>query len=441
MFHNQNDSAVSLLEEHTLKPRRSMSIDVERPSLQSPLQPHANPMSPRNLAANSNSINASLVNSSLSSKKELPFPTTTSSSSTDTSSLFSSGSIMLSVTLRWLSRQATNWPESPAFLVAMYFLLNLGITLYNKVILKFFQFKFPWLLTAIHSLLTYAGCVLLINNFDTILPTQHRVPLTSSKEKLIVLVFSILYTVNIAVSNISLGMVSIPFHQIIRSTNPAVTIFLEWLLLSKWKDGVEANVTASLCIVIFGVGLATFGSYKSTLVGFLVTFLGTVLSALKGISTNTLLVGNGLKFHPIELLWRMSGLSFCQCFAIAWATGELDACWGLLRKLVVVAGQEQAAGGKTLVWLNPTWLVVAVVVNGMMAFFLNYVSFSANKKVGALSIAVAGNVKQAMTLGLSVWIFGDIVGLVNGFGILLTLIGGAWYSMIGVAKKNRKTHT
>ncbi|KAJ3029502.1 UNVERIFIED_CONTAM: UAA transporter [Siphonaria sp. JEL0065] len=421
-----NDSAVlipSPIEEKLehLKSRRSMSLDIDTSSqallgaLRSPLST-TNPLSPRTpLAKNIDPSSNDLL---------LPLPTTTVMSPS------ASTAFKLPLTSRYLMRHAANWPENPVFLVTMYFLLNLGITLYNKVILKFFQFKFPWLLTAIHSLLTYAGCVALIKGFKTITP---QVPLDKRRDQLIVLVFSVLYTVNIAVSNISLGMVSVPFHQIIRSTNPAVTIFLEWLVLSKWKQGVGVDVGSSLFIVIFGVGLATYGSYKSTMWGFLVTFLGTVLSAMKGISTNTLLAGNGLKFHPIELLWRMSGLSFLQCFYISWVTGELDKCLVLISKLVVGWRTEQAS-----FWLNPTWLVGAVLVNGAMAFFLNYVSFSANKKVGALSIAVAGNVKQAMTLGLSVWIFGDVIGAVNGAGILLTLVGGAWYSMIGVAKKAAK---
>ncbi|KAJ3123581.1 UAA transporter [Physocladia obscura] len=282
----------------------------------------------------------------------------------------------------------------------------------NKIILKFFHFKFPWLLTAIHSLLSYVGCLFIVRVLKTVHP---QVPLTARKDQIVVLVFSVLYTVNIAVSNISLNMVSLPFHQIVRSTNPAVTIFLEWAFLGRWKDGVGRDV-------IFGVGMATLGEYDFTTAGFLATFLGTVLSSIKGISTNTLLAGNGLKFHPVELLWRMSGLSFLQCIFISAATGELSAFSHFLAKLkaddaaVAVAALENATKATTSMWLNPR-------------------CFSANKKVGALSIAVAGNVKQAMSLGLSVWIFAYVISFLNGVGILLTLAGGAWYSMIGVNKK------
>ncbi|TPX73793.1 hypothetical protein CcCBS67573_g04939 [Chytriomyces confervae] len=314
--------------------------------------------------------------------------------------------------------------ENPYALVVFYFFLNLGLTIFNKVILKFFNFNFPWLLTAIHSLGSYLGCIVIIKVVGAVTP---EVPLNNRKDQIIVLLFSALYTVNIAVSNISLNMVSLAFHQIVRSTNPAVTIGLERMFLGKWKDGVGYDIFSSLSMVILGVGLATLGDYEFTASGFIATFFGVILSAIKGIATNTLLAGNGLKFHPIELLWRMSGLSCIQCLFISISTGEVAAFRAFL-------GNRNATGGST-VYSNLHWLYLALAMNGAMAFFLNYVSFSANKKVGALSIAVAGNVKQVMSLGLSVWIFGYVLSLVKGMGILMTLVGGAWYSMIGVNKK------
>ncbi|KAI8613377.1 triose-phosphate transporter family-domain-containing protein [Chytriomyces sp. MP71] len=336
--------------------------------------------------------------------------------------------------------------ENPYALVTFYFFMNLGLTIFNKIILKFFNFRFPWLLTAVHSIGSYLGCVYIIKVARTVKP---EVPLTAPRDQLIVLLFSVLYNVNIAVSTITLDMVSLAFHQIVRSTNPAVTILLEWMFLSKWKNGVGFDIFSSLSLVIIGVGLATIGDYEFTAIGFIATFFGTVLSAVKGITTNTLLAGNGLKFHPIELVWHMSWLSFLQCIAISFCTGEMGRFFVFWGKLRAAAVERAAAAGTGVafpasavgMYSNIYWLYFALVMNGAMAFFLNYVSFTANKKVGALSIAVAGNVKQAMSLGLSVWIFGYVISLVNGMGILMTLIGGAWYSMIGVNKKKAKQAT
>jgi hypothetical protein len=163
----------------------------------------------------------------------------------------------------------------------------------------------------------------------------------------------------------------------------------------------------------------------------LMTLLGVFLSSLKGVVTWMLLVGN-LKLHPFDLLRRMGFLSFLQCLLIAYVLGDWQDCERLLMSL---QGLSSLMGFK----LSSTWtlfsyeasastlLAVALFLNGLMAFFLNYVSFTANKKTSALSMTVAGNVKQAVSILLSVWIFHYVISALNGVGILLTLIGGAWY--------------
>ena len=87
----------------------------------------------------------------------------------------------------------------------------------------------------------------------------------------------------------------------------------------------------------------------------------------------------------------------------------------------------------------------ALLVNGMIAFGLNIVSFSANKKTGvslellgsascanadsdhthqALTMTVAANCKQVLTIAIAVFLFNLHINFTNGIGILLTLIGG-----------------
>jgi hypothetical protein len=56
------------------------------------------------------------------------------------------------------------------------------------------------------------------------------------------------------------------------------------------------------------------------------------------------------------------------------------------------------------------------------------VSFTANKKTSALTMTVAGNVKQVLSIVLAVIIFNLTITYMNLLGILLTLAGGAWYT-------------
>jgi len=80
--------------------------------------------------------------------------------------------------------------------LGLYFVLNLSLTLYNKIILN--NFKFPYTLTAIHTLCGTIGCyILYLMGFFT--PAK-----LGDRENVIMVMFSVLYTINIAISNVSL---------------------------------------------------------------------------------------------------------------------------------------------------------------------------------------------------------------------------------------------
>lgn len=80
--------------------------------------------------------------------------------------------------------------------LALYFALNLGVTLSNKAVLQSAQY--PWLLTAMHATTTSFGCFILRR-----LGVFHCTKL-SSRDNLKLVAFSCLFTANIATSNVSL---------------------------------------------------------------------------------------------------------------------------------------------------------------------------------------------------------------------------------------------
>lgn len=161
--------------------------------------------------------------------------------------------------------------------------------------------------------------------------------------------------------------------------------------------------------VVLGVGFATFGEYDYTRLGFVLTVLGTALAAIKTVVTNRVQVGR-LKLHPLDLLLRMSPLAFIQTMVYSYVTGEMA---------------EVAEFCRTRLTMS---LCFALLINGIMAFFLNVVSFTANKKTSALTMTVAGNVKQVLSIILAVIIFNLNITFTNLIGIMLTLAGGAWYT-------------
>lgn len=73
----------------------------------------------------------------------------------------------------------------------------------------------------------------------------------------------------------------------------------------------------------------------------------------------------------------------------------------------------------------------------MLAFGLNYVSFTANKKTSPLTMTVAANLKQCFLIIVGIWVFRLRVGWMNGLGIIIALAGGAWYAKVEFGIRSR----
>jgi hypothetical protein len=196
-------------------------------------------------------------------------------------------------------------------------------------------------------------------------------------------------------------MVSMPFHQILRSTTPIFTILIYRL---RYKRSYSSRTYLSLIPIILGIGLATYGDYYFTPTGFLLTLLGVILAAVKTVVTNRIMTGS-LKLSPLEVLFRMSPLAFIQGLTYSYLSGELTT--------LNISPTSSISLKSALPSRNQA---LALAGNGVLAFVLNIASFSANKNTGALTMTVCGNVKQCLTVLLGVVVFGVKVGWVNGIG-------------------------
>lgn len=98
------------------------------------------------------------------------------------------------------------------------------------------------------------------------------------REHLALVAFSVLFTANIAVSNLSLAMVSVPFYQTMRMLCPLFTI----AIYRVWYSRSYSTMTyMSLVPLVIGAGMTTVGEMSFSDAGFLLTILGVVLAALK----------------------------------------------------------------------------------------------------------------------------------------------------------------
>jgi Triose-phosphate Transporter family len=287
---------------------------------------------------------------------------------------------------------------------------NIGVTLLNKASFATVDFNYPWLLSSIHMFINYLGSQYIFwslsrskeaekSSFVTkLLGSIQRQPIDDAGNRTI-LAFSVIFSLNIAIGNVSLKYVSVNFNQVrspslvpsqerwyftddliivrqvMRSLVPALTIAMG---LMQGKSFSTRRKLAVLPIVI-GVAMACFGDMSYTSIGLFFTIFCVVLAALKVVASGEMLTGP-LKLHPVDLLSRMAPLAFAQCFAVAILNGELAA--------VALRWSTELS---PLVSITP---MAVVWISGLASFTLNISSLQANKMTSPLTLCIAANVKQ-----------------------------------------------
>lgn len=271
-----------------------------------------------------------------------------------------------------------------------------SVTVFNKLLL---HAPFPYLLTASHTNATFIACKLVRRNEPrTRIPRQIHLKL---------LCVSFLYTINIGISNASLGLVTLPVHQAIRATSPVITVLLAKVLVTHMSKRYGLKTYSSLLPIVAGVLLTTYGGrYNATPYGLLLTIFGAVLAVAKTIAMNILLRNAQFNLHPIELLSILSSYAGAQ--AILWAIWN-----GEPGVILEIAPRNM-------------WFAILLSINTAMAAVLNIVSLDANRRSGPLAMAITANLKQVVLL------IGSLEGELRGgqvvLGTFLTVVGSAWYA-------------
>ena len=192
-----------------------------------------------------------------------------------------------------------------------------------------------------------------------------------------------------------------------RALIPGTTVALSIVLLNKVYS-IQRKL--SLLPVACGVILACGGDNSFTNFGLFITTVAIVFASIKAVLSSKFLSGS-LKLHPVDLILHQAPLSAMWCAIMATLTGEVG-----------------------VIWHNPEGVVAQLpwfVLTGLVSFTLNISSFYTNKMTSALTLTVLGNMKQILVIFLSITYNNDFINSQKFLGIILVLLGGTLYSVIG----------
>jgi hypothetical protein len=248
------------------------------------------------------------------------------------------------------------------------------VTLLNKATFATVDFQYPYFLSFVHMVCNSVGSQLVFTSLDQDMKTGRtgifqqwlgnveRKELDASGKRNII-AFSVIFSLNIAIGNVSLRHVSVNFNQVMRSLVPAITIMMGLCLGKSISSG---RITAVIPVVI-GVAMAVWGDMTFSALGFFYTCMCVILAALKVVASGEMLTGP-LKLHPVDLLGHMAPLALLQCVILSYLTGEINA----------IASRPEL--------YTSYYLMTVVIMSGIFSFSLNICSLMANKMTSPLTL-------------------------------------------------------
>ena len=304
--------------------------------------------------------------------------------------------------------------------ITMWICTSAGVILFNKYILARTGFKYPITLTACHmgfgSILGFLLC-----RVFKVFPT---LGMSAHDYLKFVVPIGVLFAVVLSLSNSAYLYLSVSFIQMLKASMPVVVYFTGVALK---KNKLEVPNIINLLVISGGVALASGGELKFVLLGFVFQMSSIVLEGIRLLLVQILLQDRGWKMGPFQTVYYVAPSCFMALLPVACIL-ELDQ----------IFAQYQHYQHTSTSTIHVKWW--ELLLNALLAFALNCCSFLLIGKTSALTMNVAGVVKDWILIGLSVLIFHSLVSKLNLIGYSIAFIGVAiWnYRKILDGEKKKK---
>ncbi|XP_017422341.2 probable sugar phosphate/phosphate translocator At5g25400 isoform X2 [Vigna angularis] len=285
--------------------------------------------------------------------------------------------------------------------VAIWIFLSFTVIVYNKYILdkKMYNWPFPISLTMIHMSFCATLAVLLVRIFRLVEPVSmsREVYLSS------VVPIGALYSLSLWLSNSAYIYLSVSFIQMLKALMP-VAVYSIGVLLR--KESYKNDTMLNMLSISLGVGVAAYGEARFDAWGVLLQLGAVAFEATRLVMIQILLTSKGISLNPITSLYYVAPC--CLVFlSIPWIFVE----YPVLRDTSTFQFDFVVFG-----------------TNSFCAFALNLAVFLLVGKTSALTMNVAGVVKDWLLIAFSWSVIKDTVTPINLFGYGLAFLGVAYYN-------------
>ncbi|XP_058113201.1 probable sugar phosphate/phosphate translocator At5g25400 [Magnolia sinica] len=303
--------------------------------------------------------------------------------------------------------------------VAIWIFLSFSVIVYNKYILdkKMFNWPFPISLTMIHMAFCSSLAFLLVHVFRIV-----ELPSSMTREVYISSVVPIgaLYSLSLWFSNSAYIYLSVSFIQMLKALMPVAVYSIS---VGLKKEQFKSNTMANMLSISVGVAIAAYGEARFDSWGVALQLGAVAFEATRLVLIQILLTSKGITLNPITSLYYVAPCCFLFLF-VPWVLVEFP----VLRQTSSFRLDFVIFG-----------------TNSVCAFALNLAVFLLIGKTSALTMNVAGVVKDWLLIAFSWSVIKDTVTVVNLVGYGIAFLGVAYYNHLKLqamkAKEAQKKST
>ncbi|KAL7087069.1 hypothetical protein ACP275_13G042700 [Erythranthe tilingii] len=317
-----------------------------------------------------------------------------------------------------VNKQNANNPISMAdvlktlFFILVWYTFSTFLTLYNKTLLGDDMGKFPapLLMNTVH----FSMQAILSKGITWFWSDRFHSSNMSWKDYFVRVVPTALSTaMDINLSNASLVFISVTFATMCKSASP---IFLLIFAFAFRLESPSVKLLGIMLVISVGILLTVAKETEFELWGFIFVMLAAVMSGFRWTMTQILLQKEayGLK-NPLVLMSYVTPI-------MAIATG--------LFSLILDPWDEFRNSD----YFNSSWHIarscLLMLFGGTLAFFMVLTEYILVSVTSAVTVTIAGVVKEAVTILVAVLYFHDEFTWLKGFGLLTIIFGVSlfnWY--------------
>ncbi|KAK6132553.1 hypothetical protein DH2020_033655 [Rehmannia glutinosa] len=288
--------------------------------------------------------------------------------------------------------------------ILLYIALSSGQIFFNKWVLssKEINFPYPLGLTLLHMVFSSVLCFMLTKVLK-IMKVEEGMTLDIYISSVIPI--GAMFAMTLWLGNTAYLYISVAFAQMLKAISTYVAVFVLGVLAG--LEVMSCRMLLIMSVISFGVLVASYGEISISWIGVVYQMGGVVGEALRLIFMEIFVKRKGLKLNPISMMYYVSPCS-ALCLLIPW---------------IFLERPRMDAQG--------TWSFKPLVLtlNCLCTFALNISVFLVISHTSALTIRVAGVVKDWVVVLLSALLFADTkLTLINLLGYAIAIAGVAAYN-------------